>query len=93
MRIAFERKLKEAYQLTETVLYKLDYLKEQRDLEFSERETVTTMQENIKTIFTMLEGLDTITDIVERLRDINEALDYLYYKNNIIVQVLHAHGL
>lgn len=88
---AYERKINEAYELANKLLGDLKFLEENEDGEFP------TEKQNLKE---MIEAMDRIyknglymEGIVESLRDINEALDHLYYKNSLVVQIFHAYGI
>ena len=94
MRKALNRKLLEAYDLTEVLIYELEYLKENADVEFpEEREALFEIKKSIEKEYEAIHQIGVLMNVVECLRDANFALDHLYYKQNLMLKILKAHGL
>ena len=94
MRKALNRKLLEAYDLTEVLIYEMEYLKENADVEFpEEREALFEIKKSIEKEYEAIHQIGVLMNVVECLRDANFALDHLHYKQNLMLKILKAHGL
>ena len=94
MRKALNRKLLEAYDLTEVLIYEMEYLKENTDIEFTEeRAAIIEIKKSIEKEYEARHQIGVLMNVAECLRDANFALDHLYYKQNLMVQILKLHGL
>lgn len=94
MRKALNRKLIEAYDLTETLLEELDYLKENSEVEFPrEKNSLVKIKSSLIDEYEAISQIGILTNVVECLRDMNDLLDRLYYKQELILKILKVHGL
>lgn len=94
MRDALNRKLLEAHNLTEVLIDEMRYLKENTDIEFpEERAAIIEIKESIEYEYETIQQIEILGNVVECLREANFTLDHLYYKQNLMVQILKVHGL
>lgn len=94
MRKALNRKLIEAYDLTETLLEELDYLKENSEVEFpKERDSLVKIKSSLIDEYEAISQIGILTNVAECLRDMNDVLDRLYYKQELMLKILKVHGL
>lgn len=95
MKIALERKLIEAKELTELLINELLYLKEniEADCLPDEIEYITMLKEKILDDYDRVSKVKVIPYLAGSIGNVNELLDHLYYRQTLVLKILKACNL